>query len=265
MKIMQVTRIVVLSMLCMSSVACLHEWRPSDGNPRQKVGGRFHWVQTEDYDLYSRKPNEARKLKPWIDSQLKTFRRSFMTEPDGRGLVFAIERGEEPAIGVVDWVRRNINRTRTVHLSERVSYDNGRPYCISRGNPFFRESFVVPVSETVELGIVESTGICPAWICFLTTDRHLLNAFDRAMAETKATAVFIDDGLGILKLMRWIIFRQYRSIDLRLMRLQRKETLLKALIHSSRELQPYAEQLVKDLVVITDKKFGKLFMSRLTD
>ncbi len=234
---------------------------------KQSILGRLRWVKTDKYDLFSRDIGEAEALKPWIDRELESFHARFEVSPKGRGLILAIEPGDEPNEKVLEWAARNVDRTRTVHLSpesNRWVYQTGRPYCLSRGTPYFRESFAITSTQSEMLIPLPFNDGRYAWMCFLTTDAHLLEAFDSTLKRSEETAVHVDDGLGLLKLQRWMIHGDYKSIDKQLMQLQRREVLWSVLIRSEIGLQTSASKLTKGLEKEIDEEYGRIFLSRKT-
>lgn len=195
----------------------------------QWLAGRQLHAETPDYVLYARAPRVAERLKRWLDEELSTFRDWYVFTPKGPGLVLAIEPGEEPSAPAAKW------------CGEQARPLRDHPYSFRR-HPYFRESFDMPVNDAVTIGLLDERVPAPAWICFLTTDEHL-----GAVFEAKLT-VLRKEWLADLKAMppdvwaanRWVIplfyvgaelsFPRFRSIDVELMHLQRRETLWSALM-----------------------------------
>ena len=123
----------------------------------------------------------------------------------------------------------------------------------------------MPREELIRLGLVAKDARVAAFPCFLTTDQHKNEAFDQARRESAKTAVHVEDELGVMAFMRAIIYKTYRSIDIKLMQLQRRETLWTALIMSCRLDDSKKSQLISALGTEIDGEFERLWLSRPID
>ena len=243
--------------------ACNGESNAPEIKVQAQLAGRSLQVRTAEYDLYAKDPSNARELAQWLDAQIAEFRVKYGVPDTEKGIIFANEEAGEPYAPAERWRTENVSRVRTVFLTDRRDrwrYEGGRPYCISRGGTYFRESFMIPVDEGKRLGLVPD-GDRRSWICFLTTDQHLVSSFAARREETRKTAPPGPVGSWVVRLMLRKVYADYRELDLQMMQLQRREVLWKALIESSPDLREEAAKLKASLIKETDREHGKIFLS----
>ncbi|UCG16203.1 MAG: hypothetical protein JSV19_13000 [Phycisphaerales bacterium] len=203
-----------------------------------EFAGRQLAVVTGDYAVYALAPEIATDLRGDVDSELAAFRARYPGLRIGKGIVVAIEPGEEPCLPVREREMRNADRRSAAVWYEPPAV--GRPYAFGR-EPYFRESFSLPWGETPELMSLEPGEQLPEWICFLSTDPHFAERFEYEVAKfrqraAKAMRDFVFGSPVSVVLKQWwagpaffLMAEAHRprdfAIDLELMHLQRRETL----------------------------------------
>ena len=214
------------------------------------IAGQARHVVANDYVVYAKDPVAAERLSVWLREELTAFRSVYEGTCDGKGLVFAVEPGVELPLTVAAWRTQNVDRSRLIVWTSPIRLQtfmslHGRPYCLN-DEPYFLESFQLPVDEAIRLGVVPEEAK-PAWICFLATDEHITTSFDVTLQHMKREhAKWVRDVVPlVVRLLSfpailmysavyesWV-FPRYRMLDLDLMHLQRRETVRKALIGCS--------------------------------
>lgn len=240
------------------------------------LAGRELQVKTKDYALYAANPQMADELNEWLMKELTQFRLKYDTQITGPGLVLAIEPGEEPIHALEEWRKRNVRRERWINWSSPIRRQFfmsplGRPYCLSRTN-YFAESFSLPYDEAVESAILDRSLQRPGWICLLTADAHLLGAFDSTIKQrtdaaehTHRRATKSLGAMMMYTMARFLIFPRYRTIDIELMHLQRKEALLHALLDASQMDVPRRTLARKELRATIDQEWKHRWVRRPID
>lgn len=214
------------------------------------------------YQMYTIRSDVKSNLRRWIDQQITEFEREYGVEACGPGLIFPIEELQSVPDALREWSIENTESERTVVFTKKnvdFVYKGGRPYCLSRGKPYFAESISVPPRVAKDLGLIEKGEELPEWICFLTTDDHWLKSFDQKWGGGMVRL----DGIPelLFRLFDWYVKRDKRGIDLELMRLQRREALWAALLQAcsgGRETQ----LRLRELRDKTDREFGKVFLTQ---
>ena len=164
------------------------------------------------------------------------------------GLVIAIENGDEPCKNIHEWCKRNVNRKiliewSTTYRGQRFTSAFGRPYCLSPESaykPYFLESFSISYNDAVQIGIIDKDIPKPIWICFLTTDKHLIKSQKKITNEVKNYYKELKGKLSLLDkafylplfLLAELFIIKNKSLDKNLMHLQREETLHQAIINN---------------------------------
>lgn len=256
----------------------------------QQLAGRALRAVTDDYVLYASDARESTKLREWLDAELASFRSRHGETIEGQGLALAIEPGDEPVPAVEQWRRKNVDRTRRVTDGDRERFrrflaEYGRPYCLSDCSdpgPYFTESFSMPREQAVRLGMVGG-DLEPAWICFLTTDRHTAHRFDelrrqqlregrrqfwKDMEEQPGlwvSVVLSSPGLALMALAYPQMEARWRSIDIELMHLQRREVLWEQLLDCSAMDAATRQRKLELLRIETHGAWGSLWLRRPTD
>lgn len=208
----------------------------------QQLAGRALRVNTGDYALYANDAETAAILKGWLDEQLTAFHLRYGRNVPGPGIVFAIESSEDPFPTAGKVEDQNPDR----HL---------RPYCVAweYRKAYFRESFSMSYVTAANIGLLRDQFPKPAWICFLTADSHLIDAFYETadqryrdwtenvwnkMPPEERARIAPPLSMMMLKVMRTLILWKSCSLDVRLMKLQRREILFRTLIRRSFEDGP---------------------------
>jgi hypothetical protein len=241
------------------------------------LAGRRLRAEADAYVLYAVDADLSKRLGGWLDRELASFCSRYVL-PTGRGLVLAIEPGSEPLPELEEWRSRNIDRRRTIHWaterrSQALSTQYGRPYSFSR-QPYFRESFSLPREDALRVGVRDTFTPKPAWICVLTTDAHLTDAFnemirehEREVSEKSAQEPErMPPDQVLCSWLFWLMYKTsvpvYRSIDIELMHLQRREALWDALIRCSSMNAKECKAALSHLQDDTDEAWKQLYFSR---
>ena len=174
----------------------------------------------------------AEELSVWLDEELATFRSAYTGTCEGRGFVFAIEAtGELPPVAE-ERRRQNVRPA-------------GRRYLVlDVGVPHFIESFGIPPSDAIRLGLTP-TSLRPTWVCYLTSDRYSKREIRAKLREFKKTVRLVAKQGTLVDLWNlpaeilWKILHElfawpkWQSNELELTHLQRRETLRSALLRCS--------------------------------
>ena len=211
------------------------------------IAGRARHVVADDYAVYAKDAAEADRINVWLEEELSVLRSAHKGALRGKGLVFAVGSGADLPPAVDEWRSQNVDRTRLIEWtspirSQSVSIATGRPYCLGN-EPYFIESFEMAPDDAIRLGLVPAWAT-PAWVCFLTTDAHVTTAFDVALKRMKKEhAEWVSDNVPaeayLLSFPAMVLmtisaellaYPRFRSIDVDLMHLQRRETVRRALI-----------------------------------
>lgn len=251
-----------------------------------RLAGRTLRATTDDYVLYAPNGVEAGQLQAWLDQEIAEYRSRYGPFAGGPGMVFAIGAGEEPVTAIEEWRRKNVHRSRLLvwkyharDLGPPWPF-RGRPYCLDR-EPYYTESFSMPYEQGVHAGLLDP-ALKPAWICFLATDQHMVEEFDelilrrREQSLEKLVELFKDPrfpaafvlsfpAMPIFLIGHVYISQRYRSIDIDLMQLQRRETLWGALIDWSVPDDSERERKLKALCEEIDEAWKRLFLHRPID
>lgn len=215
-------------------------------------------------------------LARWLEKELPAIHACY-GKPEGDGIVLAIEPGRPTNPALVDWETANVSRKRSIAWvssdgNQGISSSKGRPYSFFH-EAYFGESFRMPYKEAVRIGILKGTTPRPGFICVLTTDAHLLHRFRvkyiehlrksrKIVRETSAR----DAGewlMGAFSLLAVNAFQsRYESIDLKLMHLQRRETLIGAIISTTVKDERRRSKLLQKLRKETDDAWKTLYFSR---
>ena len=236
-------------------------------NDAPKLAGRPLQISTSRYVIFAHSHELAAGLASWLDSEFVEFEGVYQVGPNVPVAIAAIEPGEETAPYVKEWRRAFVSRVRPVIFAAKSGphrYDQGRPYCMSPPEPYFRESFLMPTDAAVQLGLVDAGTVQAPSVCFLTTDEHHEEAFQLDLQVMERTMVREPDS-WILRLIDQEAFRQNHTLDRQLMHLQRREVLWQSLIDASFSDREKIMQLKHELVGQIDSEFGKIFLSRRTD
>lgn len=281
---------IALLLLCQafSAMSCqapiglrLREAGGSKPWPQQLAGRQLQSISS-GYVLYANDAQAAGELQRWVNRQLEMFSTQYGLTGADTGLILAIEPGPEPLSAIEEW--RNSNRGRRGFASTWTSRIGGlfsgditdRPYCAAR-LPYFCESFSIPYDEASKLGMFEKDTPRPAWICFLTSDQHLISSFNesvrkriqRHIERTKQVPLRVRivnlPAMTVYTPIRWLIMLKYRSIDADLMHLDRRETLFRALIECRVGNQRRRAALLKELHKGTDQRWKRIWNHRPID
>ena len=217
------------------------------------------------YEMYTISPPAESSFEEWVDQQIAEFEREYGVAVCGPELIVPIEEFQSVPNALREWSIENSGSRRTVVFKGKNNdfvFKGGRPYCLSRGNPYFTESISVPPRVAKDLGLIEEGEALPVWMCFLTTDDHFLRSFDQRYGKG------VEMGSGVTEkllsgLLNWNLKPHYREIDLKLMRLQRREALWAALLQACSGGQETTVKLRK-LRDRTDRECVKIFLSRRT-
>jgi hypothetical protein len=243
----------------------------------EALAGRRLRAATDAYVLYATDANLAKQLEVWLDRELGSFCSRYVV-PTGRGLVLTIEPGGEPLPELEEWRARNVDRTRTIHwVTERrnqtVSTRHGRPYSFF-AQPYFRESFSLPCEDALRVGVLDTFAPKPAWICVLSTEAHLIDAFnkrirkhEREVWERSAQELqHMPPDQVLCQWLFWLMYKMsvpvYRSIDIEMMQVQRREALWEALIRCGGTPTKQREAALSRLQDDTDEVWKELYFSR---
>jgi len=249
----------------------------------QKLAARNLQTITGDFALYGNDVQATEKLQRWVDIQICRFQTRYGEGVQtGPGLILAIEPGKEPFSAIETWRERNQGDRGTLPTwASRIgglfsTRATDRPYARSR-TPYFRESFSIPYEDACDIGILNENTPRPAWICLLTTDAQLDSAFDEQVMlslqrhwERVKKVPFLVRAANLPAMVvwtpiRWLSLSECRSIDRRLMQLDRREALFSALIFSRFDVPDRCEALDKELRVETDKRWMRLWKRRPRD
>lgn len=243
----------------------------------EQLAGRLLQVATDAYVLYANDANLAAELRVWLDRELAEFGSRY-TRPLQRGLVLAIEPGEEPFPALEEWRARDTDRGPgddgpTNRRGQIVPARYRRRYCFFH-SPYFRENFSLLQEDARRIRILNDSVPNPAWVCVLTTEAHVLEAFDelRRAHEKKIR----EEGLKQLKDepleqwlcagLFWLMYKScvpiYRSIDVDLMHLQRHEVLWQTLIRFSDLDASRRDAALSRLQDSTDEAWEELYSTR---
>ncbi len=205
----------------------------------------------------------ARKLARWTRTEISALEDEYGTKLTSEIVVFAIEPGDEPVTAIEAWQAKHIHRERKIVSSIHERYE-GRRYCTStREDPGFRESFFMPSSELQRLGLITSNAKGPALVFFFTSNRHKNESFDNRLKEASKTAVFVSDH-WLMALVRAMTFRDYKQRDIKLMRLQRRETLWTGIVQMSGDDIDETERITRITKRINDE-FQRILKGRPID
>ena len=211
--------------------------------------GRTLWVERDAYVIYATTSESAQELNDWMTHEYPKGKFDCALNGEVKGVVFSLEHGPEPDARVEDWHKDNVRRERVIAWTsairnQRVRIDSGRPYSL-RNRPYFRESFTICPKELRAMLPEGAKLPYTSWVCFLCCDQNVgLSASDEMQrareawpAERRKIPLIVRAlSAPVTKLMEvsfymWI-YPEYRSIDLKLMRLQRRETRHEALLSS---------------------------------
>jgi len=139
----------------------------------------------------------------------------------------------------------------------------------------------MPRRDAARPGIVDKT-LKPAWICFLTTDKHTLLGFEEWLQKQKEEGrkrmkeIMADPGfwpafvlslpsIPIVLFQYAYIEARYRSIDIELMHLQRREVLWAQLLMCTNLDDAARQQERKTLRMALNAAWSELWFGRPTD
>jgi hypothetical protein len=230
------------------------------------AGGRPLAHEAECFAIYTRQADEAEELFAAVNMEVSAFREAHASQDLPKGVVIAI--------GAADALDRDIEamrqegrpRDRALEwtIPDRgltVWTASGRPYTMEQG-PYFREAFEIPVERAREAGLipVEVTGI--SWVCILPTERYFNVSFDEVVQTRRMKMEQVVANLpaqvraanaAALPIMRAgaeVAYVKMRYLDVKLMRLQRRETLELALLRQAfteDELDAELEKLEREI------------------
>ncbi len=247
------------------------------------AAGRARQVVSGHYALYANDVRSAKKLQLWLDAEFAELESRYGVSIAGEGLVFALEQDDDPAPTITEWRESDLNSPYPGEAAgtpsvRRFHSSHGRPYCLGR-QPYFWESFELPVTVAGRIGIIGELPSTPAWICFLATDRYVETSFDTTLRraqkrrakrirekvslETRllsAPAVLIMQGFADL-----FMFPRWRKIDTALMNLQRSESLERALINCTMHEARACEETLSALRDRTDEAWNTIWSRRPRD
>ena len=250
------------------------------GWPRHLAGRELQFI-TEHYVLYGTDRHTAKAMRKWLDIEITNFERQH-DMVDGRGLVLMLESYQAPLPEIDGWHGENPDRSRVIRWTsdgrrqETVNSRTGRPYCYFQ-EPYFRESYVLScVSSPGSIGSGDST-VTPTWVCALSTDDQVMDAFNDKAREHEHKA--IEKAKKEMKGMpadqhsvQWMFYGAYklfsvkwRSIDIKLMRLERREALWEALIRNSEIPDEQQTRILTSLRDEIDEAWKKSYFSRPYD
>jgi len=247
----------------------------------QELAGRKLQVIADPYALYANDAEVAKGLAAWVDVEVAAFRSRYGRGPTGAGIILAIEPGEEPSPALRDLYGAKRGSGDPAPTASRsvpalLPSLSERPYCVSRW-PYFRESSPINYQEAVRTGLLEKEAPRPDWICCLTTNEHLRAQFEKALSararsQRKRVAkvpllvrVLSFPAMMIYRPVGMLITWKYRAIDGKLMRLDRREVLLKALIDSRFVESRDRLSAVEELRGKTDQRWQYLYRHRPID
>jgi hypothetical protein len=230
--------------------------------------GRPLRISTDRYVIFAHSRDLAEELAEWVDREFVAFQSAYQVSPKVVVAIASIEQGEGLAPVVKEWRRQNVSRVRPVEFEgtgRPVVFKQGRPYCQGRWVPNFTESFVMPTGAALQLGLVEKGTVKAPTIAFLTTDQHWEEAFQLSEWVFDRTAIPGPEPRILRRLVDSWSAREAHTLDLKLMHLQRREVLWKSLIEASFSDRGTIDRLRHELIVQTDREFGKIYLSRRKD
>jgi hypothetical protein len=210
-----------------------------------QVAGRQSAVVTNDYAVYAVAQEIAIDLGRYIDTERAAFRVRYPGVPITKGIVVAIEPGEESSSYIRDWEIRDRDRRSWAVWAEPPCL--ARPYAFGR-EPYFRESFCLSGPEAEVLIPLKPDERLSDWICFVSTDPYFDERFGCEVVKARRTFLegmkqFVHDAplsevvkqwwIGpLFYLMHEVVYAKYWWIDRELMHLQRREALWAAWLNS---------------------------------
>jgi hypothetical protein len=250
------------------------------GWPRRLAGRELQFI-TERYVLYGTDHESAKAMRDWVEAELTSFERHY-TMPAGRGLVLMLDADQAPLPEIEGWRSETPDRPRVIDWSSNdrrqatVHSRNGRPYCLLL-KPYFHESFALIRPASAQTGDVDESMPKPAWVCALSTDAQVKAAFNEEARQHERQALEkgkeeMKDMPADQRLANWMFYGMYksfvpvwRSIDVKLMRLQRREALWQALIRNSGMPEEQQTKVLSSLRDEIDEAWKELYFSRPYD
>lgn len=269
--------LTVLSLIGLLGCQADQKKLATTGWPPQIAGRSLRGI-TDDYALYANDAGSAEELRRWLDIALENFRSDESDDCTKPGVVLAIEPDEDPLLMVEQWRKENVNRDRRITWTSPIrnqtfSSTDGRPYCLFSGN-YFRESFSMSFQEAIRVGILDVQDPRPAWICFFATDQHLMVAFNKQREQMdQRQSERVKDVPVMVRVLSFpselifsaaalVVIPKYRSIDIELMHLQRRETLNRALIKACYEDGLLRTERLKNIRDETDRAWKDIWVRR---
>ena len=218
----------------------------------------------------------VKTLARWLEKELPAIHAGY-GKPEKDGIVLAIGPGRPTNPALVDWETANVSRKRSIAWvssdgNQSISSSKGRPYSFFH-EAYFGESFRMPYREAVRISILKGETPRPGFICVLTTDAHLLYRFRvkykehlrksrKIVRETPARGAgeWLMGHFSLLALNT--LQSLYESIDLKLMHLQRRETLIGAIISTTVKDESRRSELLRKLRKETDDAWKTLYFAR---
>lgn len=222
------------------------------------IAGRELCVTTHQYAIYAHNPKNGETLHSWLGDELAEAQVRYGTAI-GRGVVLAIESLEEPVTELDAWRAQNVDRYREIHWSDAFGsgfHGFGRPYCLSN-EPYFTESYALPVDVALKLALLSEKDLRPQWICVLTTDAHRVTAFGRELRRHFSAA-----HLYFWKMIGFRFWDRRGAIDHDLMVLRRHEALCEAVVNAVMKKGPDKTKALIDLRNDIDEEWKYLFLNR---
>jgi hypothetical protein len=246
------------------------------GWPRRLAGRELQFI-TDRYVLYGTDRESAKAMQEWLDAELTSFGHDYAM-PEGRGFVLMLDADQTPVPEIDCWRSETPDRSRGIHWTshggrgESVCSQTGRPYCFFR-KPYFHESFALIRAGAAQTGDVDESIPKPAWACALSTDAQVKAAFnEKAREHERRMDEEEKDMPGDQRLIGWMFYGVYksfvpvwRSIDVKLMRLQRREALWQALIRNSGMPDDQQTEVLSSLRDEIDEAWKELYFSRPHD
>ena len=246
----------------------------------KELAGRALGEVTDEYVLYAADPETAKELTIWLNAQIAELRSDHEDLVIRNGVVLAIEAKSEANQRIAAWEAHKRSRNATQSWAQRIKTlfeDAGqqRSYCAAR-KPYFRASFAMPIADARALGVLPAQPPDVAWVCFLTADRHLNEAFDRLtrkhwrshqqnVKKVPASVRIINaPAMAIWAPFRWLISKKYRELDTKLMHLDRQEKLMEQILATGLP-QEERNEAIEQLKRNVSEKWSEIWTRRPVD
>ena len=130
------------------------------------------------------------------------------------------------------------------------------------------------MKEVTGIGLVETTDVEPAWLCFLTTDEHMRAAFQDELRQHKrdswqstgrvpATVRILSAPTVLLgRVLANFAYPKFLAIDMELMQLQRREVLWGSFIRSTIQDEALRSEELTRVKSQTDQAWKSIWARR---